>query len=77
MEQNIYDILVNGLDLNAFYSFIDSKTELNHNTPELVFQYTTWSAHHTYIFAHVFFHYISNTSLIYLQYISNISPIHL
>ena len=27
MEQNIYDILVNGLDLNAFYSFIDSKTE--------------------------------------------------
>lgn len=24
--------------------FIDSKTELNHNTPELVFQYTTWSA---------------------------------
>ena len=44
MEQNIYDILVNGLDLNAFYSFIDSKTELNHNTPELVFQYTTWSA---------------------------------
>ena len=44
MEQNIYDILVNGLDLNAFYSFIDSKTELNHNTPELVFQHTTWSA---------------------------------
>ena len=33
MEQNIYDILVNGLDLNAFYSFIDSKTKLSHNTP--------------------------------------------
>ena len=28
MEQNIYDILVNGLDLNAFYSFIDSKTDI-------------------------------------------------
>ena len=44
MEQNIYDILVNGLNLNAFYSFIDSKTELNNNMPKLVFQYTTWSA---------------------------------
>ena len=41
MGQNIYDILVNGLDLNAFYSFIDSKTYINNNTPELVFQYTT------------------------------------
>lgn len=44
MGQNIYDILVNGLNLNAFYSFIDSKTDINNNTPELVFQYTTWSA---------------------------------
>lgn len=25
MEQNIFDYLVEGLDLNAFYSFIDSK----------------------------------------------------
>lgn len=31
MEQNIYDILVNGLDLNAFYSFIDSKTDIDKN----------------------------------------------
>ena len=35
MEQNLYDILVNGLNLNAFYSFIDSKTELNNNMPKL------------------------------------------
>ena len=44
MEKNIYDYLVNGHDLNAFYSFIDSKTDIDNNTPELVFQYTTWSA---------------------------------
>ena len=25
LEQNIYNILVNGLDLNAFFSFIDNK----------------------------------------------------
>lgn len=28
MEQNIFDYLVEGLDLNAFYSFIDSKTDI-------------------------------------------------
>ena len=44
MEQNIFDYLVEGLDLNAFYSFIDSKTDIAKNTPKLVFQYTTWSA---------------------------------
>lgn len=45
MEQNIFDILVDGLDLNAFYAFIDGKTNIeNNNTPELVFQYTTWNA---------------------------------
>ena len=40
MEQNIFDYLVEGLDLNAFYSFID----IDKNTPKFVFQYTTWSA---------------------------------
>ena len=44
MEQNIFDYLVEGLDLNAFYSFIDSKTDIDKNTPKFVFQYTTWSA---------------------------------
>lgn len=44
MEQNIFDYLVEGLDLTAFYSFIDSKTDIDKNTPKLVFQYTTWSA---------------------------------
>ena len=44
MEQNIFDDLVEGLDCNAFYSFIDSKTDIDKNTPKLVFQYTTWSA---------------------------------
>ena len=29
MEQNIFDYLVEGLDLNAFYSFIDSKTDID------------------------------------------------
>ena len=37
MEQNIFDYLVEGLDLNAFYSFIDSKTDIAKNTPKLVF----------------------------------------
>ena len=41
MEQNIFDYLVEGLDLNAFYSFIDSITDIAKNTPKLVFQYTT------------------------------------
>ena len=36
--------VVEGLDLNAFYSFIDSKTDIDKNTPKFVFQYTTWSA---------------------------------
>ena len=40
MEQNFFDYLVEGLDLNAFYSFID----IDKNTPKFVFQYTTWSA---------------------------------
>ena len=44
MERNIFDFLVDGLDLNAFYSYIDSKTDIDNNTPELVFQYTTWGA---------------------------------
>ena len=44
MEQNIYDYQVNDQDLNDFYSFIDSKTNIDNNTPELVFQYTTWNA---------------------------------
>ena len=44
MKQDIIDNLVEGLDLNAFYSFIDSKTDINNNATELVFQYTTWSA---------------------------------
>ena len=34
MEQNIFDYLVEGLDLNAFYSFIDSKTDIDKNTPK-------------------------------------------
>lgn len=34
MEQNIFDYLVEGLDLNAFYSFIDSKTDIDKNTCE-------------------------------------------
>ena len=48
MEHNnissLIEQLVDGLDLNDFYSFIDSKTDIEKNTPELVFQYTTWSA---------------------------------
>lgn len=44
MNYNIYDILVKGLDLEAFYSFIDKKTNIDDNAPELVFQYTTWQA---------------------------------
>ena len=44
MNQSIFDILVRELNLSAFYSFIDSKTNIDNNTPELVFQYTTWSA---------------------------------
>ncbi len=32
MEQNIFDYLVEGLDINAFYSFIDSKTDIAKNT---------------------------------------------
>ena len=36
MEQNIFDYLVEGLDLNAFYSFIDSKTDIDKNTPKIV-----------------------------------------
>lgn len=44
MNYNIYDILVKGLNLEAFYSFIDKKTNIDDNAPELVFQYTTWQA---------------------------------
>ena len=41
---SLIEHLIDGLDLNNFYSFIDSKTNIENNTPELVFQYTTWSA---------------------------------
>lgn len=44
MNYNIFDRLVKGLDLEAFYSFIDKKTNIDDNAPELVFQYTTWQA---------------------------------
>ena len=48
MGQNNFDSLIErlieGLDLNAFYSYIDSKTDIDDNTPKLVFQYTTWDA---------------------------------
>ena len=39
MEQNIFDYLVEGLDLNAFYSFIDSKTDIDKNTPKYCYLY--------------------------------------
>jgi len=41
---SLIERLVEGLDLNAFYSYIDSKTDIDSNSPELVFQYTTWGA---------------------------------
>ena len=44
MKRNIFDKLIKGLDLDAFYSFIDSKTNIENNTPYIVFQYTTWGA---------------------------------
>ena len=57
MEQKIFDYLVEGLDLNAFYSFIDSKTDIDKNTPKFVFQY-----------ANCFLHFLSEFSTAFTSF---------